>query len=484
MKKHKYAFSVDEPKLQIPPAGDFAALLSTVKAKTPWYFQTPTVIGFASIAAITVAGFWYFNSNKMATTPPHNPSEVPTSAVTNAQNDLVINNQVAPFELPKSIQKMELGSFTAIKQQPISDYTDKASDYNFQAAISPNIGLPISTASFDPFTSTKTALLPWKLQYPFDTIIIKVSSLPLQLNIGDGNVLTIPKDAFVSKSGAPIIGECKILYRHFMDAADMIAADLYMNTGSSSLLNNGAFELHFMQDNQDIYIKKGNPLLCTFLTLSNSTAFTGYHSKTVNQSWNSMIQDGYVNQAESNYNKVMLDSFPVKRNFWQWIGDVFTGNKAEWNTYERVALNKDVAEFDKNKYRTFEIAEAGLFASAALSTAGSGASKTVQLSSHNNDELSNVVYQVFINNNMVKKYTLDNTGAVNLDFATSDRCILIVPIANSRYLAVLDANGFDRLVKNAGIQSAFVQTYGSEINTIPALRKLIDTYSNQRPMRH
>ncbi|MCC7297988.1 MAG: hypothetical protein IT244_06605 [Bacteroidia bacterium] len=448
-----------------------------MKIKTPWYFQTGSIVGFASIAAATVAGFWYFS--KDATPAQQTPvgSHVPAFVQNQAKMEVVNTDKQVP---EKTLQVLFNHPQTETKYYP-----SESGAIDFSAANIKSSDMPLLAEFPSPEFVSKTALLPWELQYPFDTIIIKASASPIQINVGNGSVLTIPAGAFTTQSGAPVVGEYMVLFRHFTDAADMIAAGLFMKSGESALLNNGAFELHFKQQGEDIFIQKGKPLLFTFLTLSNSTAFAGYHSKNIKYSWNSMIQDGFVTGiSEKDNRRTVTDSFVEKRNFWQWIGDVFTGKKAEWNTYERVDLGSEVGEFDKNKYRTFEIAEAGLFASSAASNAGSGKSKAIKLLSKNNDELGTVVYQVFINNNLVIKHEADYMGNVNLQYSASDRCILVVPVANSRYLAVLDANGFDRIVKADGNNTAVLQTYGSEINSIAALRKLIDSYSNQRPMRH
>lgn len=474
MKEKHYKFSIDEKRPDIPAAPSFAKVLSRVKAKTPWYAKAPFWGGLTTVAAIGTLSFWYLSN-------PTEDSQPLVSPISVVQSPLSETPAMAPEMVVSEKTETDFHKTGTVFEKLATTYSEKVSEAEAHAVPFPEMTAKLQSPSGPRAVPDYW----WSIRLPFDTIKIDINDLPKTLVLGKQSYLMLPSLPFTNQKGQVVSGQITILYREISDAGSMIAAGSFMdkhhgNTGES-LENNGSFEFHFLQNGNELNVNPKAPLLFSFKTLNSSASYAGFRSNSTQTTWNAMMQDAYPQgQTALAATQTVTDSLPRKRNLWEWLADVFRGRKIRWDEYERPVSGSDISTTERPLYKTFEIVESGLYASAKFVQAGYGKQRDFRLYTSQGDVLGNVVYQVFINHNIVQSHVMDENGQVQVNFRTSDRCILLVPLSNSPYFAVLDALNFESLVKNGSTDRILLKTDGAAIKTAADLNQLVLRYSGQK----
>lgn len=475
MTERKYKFSIDEKAPNIPDAPAFQSVLSVVKTKLPWYKNSFYWGGVATLAIVVVAGI-VLKPNF----PDEPKSKFVQNTVSNSEPVIADSGTLLPIiEETKPIFEPVQAAFYQEKIENVNDpgvirETDEQATDNVDFFA--NDAIAAQPRTFE-FLDNAGAI-----NLPFDTIYINISELPKTYKLGENAYVMVPKFAFKETGNSYASGTVMLLYREISDAAAMIASHCQMDAGSKTLENNGAFEIRFRQNNYLVMANPSAPILVSYRILSPSAAFTGYRAATPQGKWQPMAMETFATNTNDPYT-TQYDSIPKKRSFWEWFTGIFTGKKLEWNAYEKVGqLNLNAT--DKNAFRTFEIVEEGVYASGRKANFNPTSVRKIQFYSSSGEKLSPRIYQIYLNYNIVKTYVADKDGFVEIPFAASDRCIFIVPTLGSNALAVLDANGFDSLIKNGTLEKVPLKTNGSPVVQIEELRKVITRYSNQQPMAH
>jgi hypothetical protein len=225
-------------------------------------------------------------------------------------------------------------------------------------------------------------------------------------------------------------------------------------------------------------------MLVYFNTLDPALVFSGFYARESSDIWTPLFfgNTAMVDEANSQKNYLVDSKIPRRRNFWQWLGDVFHGRKLQWDTFKTVQSGeygfRDYGIYRKE--RIFEIAEPGFFGSGRTMDMGFTTLGKLNVSCESNQSLEGNIYQVFLNTNMVRRYSLVN-GKSAVQYSESDRCMLIAIVENSNFIAVLDPNSFDRLVKgNFNEVNIAMKLERDEIKSLDDLKAVIKRHSAQR----
>jgi hypothetical protein len=474
----KYKFSVDESRPQIPPPRDFSSLLSGVKAQIPWYAKSIFWGGAATVAVTTAAVAWWF--------------QIPTGErepVAIEQSNAAIERVEGPAssELSTIAEAPAFATYGRIPAEGGSVQNELRALYPQNAEIaSIEHFMADNIAQVVPAVPRMGIFAGWKFRLKYDTIKVNTYSLPAQFDLARGSKLYIPEGALVGEDGEPVNGEVLVLYREFLDQADMLAHSMYLEgqiaTGAAPMVNNGAFEILLQHEGQAVKIEPKNPLLMQYITLDGALVFSGFHARAYSDIWKPMFFNTIASNAESNPKKLVTDRMTERRSFFGWLDDIFHGRKVGWDTFERVEPQYfDYGVYDRS--RTFEIAETGFFASGRTMETGFSALGKLNVHCQNKERLETRLYQVFLNSNMVREYELVE-GKTAVQYSSNDRCMLIAIVENTNFIAVLDANSFDRLVKGQVTEADItLRLWPEEIKSIHDLKAVIKSYGSQRPRK-
>lgn len=478
MKNKQYKFSIDEPAPQIPPAGDFTALITKVKTHVPWYSKISVIGGVASTVVVAVSALVYLGQ-----TSKENNSKTPSAAVV-ASNTMVdaeldtVSKIIAenPFKTPPSEQIQRNTPTVRAGEEILEEGYENA----YQGQIYLNMDAATQGISIQSI-ATKTE--PWTLSYPFDTINVDIAKLPARFNLRNYGYLWIQKSSFIDPSGNPITGRIQLLYRDIRDAAAMIVSQTMLEeSGINVPINNGAFELRVAH--ASVIINEAAPLYLSFLPnqkLKNNQGYKLTHGSVWELLTEAGLNNNSIQAGDSRNHKV--DSIPSRLNFWQFMVSVFTGKDMhQYEVYEHSDYTSDNqgAESLENGLRTYEIREFGHYANGWNYADKKIQQRDVLVKSYHKDAFQPLVYQVFAGENRVRKITPDSVGRIHLEFTSKDRCYLMIPLKNAKKFAVYDANNFDRVVKYGTQKQIVVRTQAAEILTIEQLRALMRKYESQK----
>lgn len=462
----KYKFSIDEPRPQVNVPDDFSKLLGRVKARIPWYAKTTFWGGTASVIVATVAGIWYVNESRNAD-------------LKHAENTVKTTEKIV--KVPQPIIHTSASDKHSVQQeeryfiQPVITESEVVSE-EIIAEPSAQLSLHIAEKSQNlNYTSSPSWLS--RIFVKYDTLRIHVASLPAVYDIRGKCRISIAPGAIQHADGKGVSGSFILLYREITERQDMIAASVFMEQkeGNIPLENNGAFEIRLEQNGKALTINKTSPILVSFRVSDASAEYTGYSGSDKARVWNPMFIGIAGETGNKPANNLVQDRMMVKRSFSEWISDLFHGRSVRWDTFERVQYDLSDGSPD-NKFRTFEVAAPGYFASAKPLKSGFSESREIVVSSSDNQILEPVLFQIFLNRNMVRKYDL-NKGKATVMFNPDDHCILIAAVESSFYASVMDANRFDRLVKSSGTAETEVQLllHRDMIKSTIDLQKLIQS---------
>lgn len=474
MMQRKYKFSIDEKAPSIPDAPSFQSILTGVKTKLPWYKNSFYWGGMATLAITVVIGV-ILKPNIDGTA-----KQKFAKGMTDSSNPMAAKSEILAENVEESALTNEL--------QPVTYYPNTIDIVNEpfiteDAEVEPReIADFYSLDKLEPKPKNAGLLDYGSIILPFDTFYVKIADLPKTYKLSDNAYVMIPKLAFKETGNSYATGTVMMLFREINDAAAMIASQCQMDASSKSLENNGAFEIRFRQNNYLVMANPNAPMLVSFRTLSPSASYTGYRAETPQGKWQSMAMETFASKTNDPYT-TQYDSIPKKRSFWQWFTGIFTGKKLEWTAYEKVG-QLSVDGPNKDAFRTFEIIEEGVYASGRKANFNITSTRKIQFYSPTGEKLSPRVYQIYLNYNIVKTHWMDKEGFVEIPYAASDRCIFIIQTFGSNAFAVLDANGFDSLIKNGTLEKVPLKIHGTPVVQIEELRKVINRYSNQQPMAH
>lgn len=470
MKKNKYKFSIDERRPDIPAPADFSSVLSKVKIKLPWYAKSG-FWGGAAVSCITIVAsvLWYQSHNtQQSQTAVLKLSQNPTKPIVPAIVETTEN------------QAGEVDFFPEIQNSERETAHFQVLDYLENAMLAEAPSRPQESKVKMPFNEAHSIVL------PFDTIYVNTVQLPYVFRLKRGGWLHVPAGSVINNSGQVVNGSFIILYREILSQSDMLVTSLFMHESQLEnprpLINNGAFEIKILKNNEPLSVRQSAPLVLSFEVLSSDPGYSGYQSQHFSFPWTPMHLGLANNESLAAKNSVIKDRMMVKRNFWQWLADLFHGRKIRWDTFERADYN-NYNPGKSNLYRTFEIAGSGLYAS-AMPCQTEFKTKKVKFICEGNEILDPVVYQVYLNQNMVRQYTTINRE-FDIHYSPADRCILLARVSNTNFFAVIDPNGFDKLIaKNIKAETeVYFQLINQKINSAAELKTLIGNYNKQRTGR-
>jgi hypothetical protein len=474
MTDKKYKFSVDEPRPDVPPPQDFSTLLAGVKAQIPWYANTSLWGGIAGLATVGVA-IGVFTMNKGASTEPVvqvKPETEQQIEVRSSQN------------LPKT--PMHIHAATASAWQKNAGYAANEMGEETMPGVASEIAdIAHQNIAEDSHLEIRDRANTgkkhqWGIGVKYDTFYVNTATLPIELELKRGGTLYIPAKSVAYGPDEPFVGEFMLLYREFVDQTDLMVSSLFLeaqgSSGKAPMICNGAFEIQLKYNQTALTIKKGLPFLVQFPIVDSDPVFSGFKTRNHEDVWQPMMFSTRTSStaAETATEKKRMES---KRSFGQWIADLLYGRTVRWDTFETTSY-VDYGVYSKT--RTFEVGSTGYFGSGRTVESGFTNSTNIRISCQDNEKIEPTLYQVFLNSNIVRKYDI-RYGVSEVSYSTNDRCMLIAVIENSNFLAILDANNFDKLIKGELNQvDIILRLVPSEVRKIEDLRSIIRNYGDQK----
>jgi len=488
----QYNFKLDEQNPNIPKPKDFGSLLGAVQAKKVWYSKS-IFWGSAVIATIALISTWALLhreipslKTKVKNRQISEPLEVHTK---------VVSDSSKIFSPTVTVYKTEVMKVNGTND--IANANEDLPSIKIQ-----NIEVPPIIA-YVPKQKPASVNFNW-FTLPFDTFYILNPNKAGVLPLGNGNVVEYPADAWEDADGQLVTGPLQLLYRKSADQTSMIFSGIPFHFKKADFTppmeNNDCFKVEAMQNNKRLKIAKGTRLIFNFRVNNPSHSFSGLQYIQSPQTWDYMafVDKPFVKgkQNDKTHSSQNQGSELVeKKGFWAWLKRIF--KKPVYRDLQKDDRSNDTAQYhsslgdninlgfmDYPDTRTYEIRDLGWFGSGRQVSQKNCRSSNFRYKLNTKDSLNEGVYLVFLNRNEV--VYLPGSGNATISVEKTDQCMLISFCKNKNYVGLLDANRFDREVKNIlfmqkqNMRTSFdrdliLDYYNQPINNVDDLRKMIQS---------